>query len=475
MTEIYPVILAGGSGTRLWPLSRKSYPKQFSKLIDETSLFQQTLTRFKSSEIMKFEPPIVLTNADFRFIVTEQIKSCGLELGPVLIEPSSKSTAPAILSASLFAIDLNEDAILVVAPSDHIISNNLAFQSMLNKGVQQAQIGNIVTFGVKPSRPETGYGYLELGKEVGSFVHKVKRFVEKPESKLADIMSSDDNYLWNAGIFMFRAKDLIKAFEYYSPEILQQVREAVLKGKPDLNFFRLDEQPWSSLDNISLDYAIMEKADNIVAIKFMEKWSDLGSWDSVWKETHQDDNGVSISQNAHAFECKNTLLRSESSSQQIVGLGLKDIIAIAMPDAVLIADKSRSQDVKKVVSELKYKGISQSEVSSRDHRPWGWFESLALEKCFQVKRICVNPGAALSLQSHKYRSEHWIVVEGEAKVTINGEVHFLSESQSVYVPQGAIHRMENQGELPMLLIEVQTGTYLGEDDIVRYEDLYSRQ
>ena len=475
MTKIYPVILAGGSGARLWPLSRKSYPKQFSELIGKKSLFQETVLRLKSSEITEFEPPIILTNSDFRFIVTEQMYSVGIEPGPILIEPSSRNTAPAILAASIYANGLNDEAILVVAPSDHVIADTSAFHAMLNIGISQAEIGKIVTFGIKPTRPETGYGYLELDEADDCSAMKVKRFIEKPEKDVAENMLLDDRYLWNAGIFMFRAKDLISSFARYTPAILENVREAVVNGKPDLSFFRLQKESWNLAENISIDYAIMEKVENLVAIPFIGSWSDLGSWEAVWQEMQHNRHGVATSDNAQDFMCKNTLLRSENEGQLVVGLGLQDIIAVAMPDAVLVADRSRAQDVKKVVSQLKEQGASQSETSTTDHRPWGWFESLALGKSFQVKRICVNPEAALSLQSHKYRSEHWIVVEGEAKVTINEEVHFLSEGQSVYVPRGAIHRMENQGDLPMILIEVQTGSYLGEDDIVRYEDLYSRQ
>ena len=287
-------------------------------------------------------------------------------------------------------------------------------------------------------------------------------------------MFEDGNFLWNSGIFMFRACDLLEEFEKYEKSMLDHVSKAVEKGVPDLGFLRLEASYWNDLENISLDYAIMEKAENIVAVPFSAGWSDLGGWDAVLNGSKLDDKGVAVSENAHSIDCQNSLLRSESSSQEIVGLGLKDIIAVAMPDAVLVADKKRAQDVKSVVEKLKALNINQAEIFPKDHRPWGWFESIALGDRFQVKRICVKPGAALSLQSHHHRSEHWIVVEGTAKVTLEDDVKLVSEGESIYIPIGASHRMENPGKLPMLLIEVQTGSYLGEDDIVRYEDLYKR-
>jgi mannose-1-phosphate guanylyltransferase/mannose-6-phosphate isomerase len=282
------------------------------------------------------------------------------------------------------------------------------------------------------------------------------------------------NYLWNAGIFLFRAQDMIDAFSAYAPDTLDLVSQAVKDASVDLGFLRLAADPWSKIDDISIDYAIMEKAQNLVAVPYASKWSDLGGWDAVWSESEPDASGNVTSETAHAIECENSLLRSESINQQVVGIGLNDIIAIAMPDAVLVAPKDRAQDVKKAVELLKSKDIAQAEIFPKDHRPWGWFESLALGERFQVKRICVKPGAALSLQSHKHRSEQWIVVEGAAKVTIDDDVKLVSEGQSIYVPLGAKHRMENPGKLPMILIEVQIGTYLGEDDIIRYEDVYAR-
>ncbi len=476
MAPIYPVMLAGGLGTRLWPLSRKSYPKQFSKLLGDLTLFQQSAMRSTSSKKMKFKEHITLTNSDFRFIVSEQLQEIGIEPGPILIEPEAKNTAPAILAACLFAKKVDPNAILLVTPSDHLIPNTSKFHEMLNRGLDQVYSNKIVTFGIKPTHPETGYGYLEL--EFSSINKSnpsdILSFVEKPTISRAKTMFAAGNYLWNAGIFLFKAIDLIKAFKNFEPDMFEFTAEAFNTAKSDLGFLRLNPEPWKKLKEKSIDYAIMEKADNLIAVPFPSKWSDLGGWDSVLRESKKDRAGNAFSTNAHAIDCSNTLLRSESPGQQVVGLGLKNLIAIAMKDAVLIADKDKAQNVKQVTEYLKSHDIPQAEIFPKDYRPWGWFESLVMNQKFQVKRIFVNPGASLSLQSHKYRSEHWIVVQGTAKVTIEDEIKHIKEGQSIYVPLGAIHRMENPGQEPMTLIEVQIGSYFGEDDITRYEDAYSR-
>ncbi len=474
MVAIKPILLAGGSGTRLWPLSRKSYPKQFAKFTSGKTLFQEAALRSVSSRIVNFLSHITITNSDFRFIVGEQLQEAGIEPGTIIIEPSAKNTAPAILAASIYALKEDSNAIVVVAPSDHIIKDVDKFHEAIVIGIEAIEQGNLVTFGVEPSHAETGYGYLELKKYQNQSYSPVARFIEKPDYKGASAMLKAGNFLWNAGIFMFRARDLITAFEKYEQKMLLSVSNAIDSSVPDLDFLRLDTQCWEELENISIDYAIMEKANNIVAVPFSAGWSDLGGWASVLKNSVLDDKGVAVSENAHAIDCQNSLLRSENATQQIVGLGLNEIIAVAMPDAVLVADKNRAQDVKFVVEKLKALNVHQAEIFPKDHRPWGWFERIAKGDRFQVKRIYVNPGAALSLQSHLHRSEHWVVVEGTAKVTLGDEVKLVSEGESVYIPVGAKHRMENPGKLPMLLIEVQTGNYLGEDDIIRYEDLYKR-
>jgi mannose-1-phosphate guanylyltransferase/mannose-6-phosphate isomerase len=474
--KVYPILLAGGAGKRLWPLSRKSYPKQFSKLASENTLFQDSALRLTSSNLIKFDKHITLTNSDFRFIISEQLQEVGIDPGHIIIEPESKNTAPAILASCLYCMQNDDDPILIIAPSDHVIPDTASFHAAIKCGLEHLKTGKIVTFGVSPTHPETGYGYLELEEERldKNGTSSVKRFIEKPERLAAEKMLETNNYLWNAGIFLFRASDMISAFQNFLPETLEHANNAIIKGVKDLGFFRLNPENWALLDDISIDYAIMEKADNLVAVPYSSNWSDLGDWDAVWSESNKDHYGNVLSDEAHVIDCRNSILRSESKGQQIMGLGLDSIIAIAMSDAVLVADKNKSQEVKKVVEYLQIKNVSQADVFPKDYRPWGWFESLVIGDQFQVKRIYVKPGCSLSLQSHKFRSEHWIVVDGVAKVTIDNEIKSVSRGHSVYVPLGAIHRMANMEKEPMVLIEVQIGSYLGEDDIIRYEDEYNR-
>ncbi|WP_127110649.1 mannose-1-phosphate guanylyltransferase/mannose-6-phosphate isomerase [Pararhodobacter zhoushanensis] len=472
---IHPVLLCGGSGTRLWPLSRKSYPKQFSSLVGDASLFQTSAQRLSGDG---FAQPVVVTGSDFRFIVTEQLTSAEVTPAAILIEPSARNTAPAILAAALQISASNPDALMLVAPSDHVIPDAKHFRDTVQAATEAARAGQLVTFGIRPDRPETGYGWLELSTAPDAgfapVVQPLVRFVEKPDLSTAQSMLDGGLHLWNAGIFLFEARTLIAAFEAYQPAILALVRDALDQAQADLGFTRLAPDPWAAIEDISIDYAVMEKADNLSVIPYGGVWSDLGGWEAVWREGGPDATGVVTSGAALAIDCQDTLLRSESDAVELVGIGLKDIVAVAMADAVLIAHKDRAQDVKKAVTALKAKGAKQAESFPVDHRPWGWFETLVLADRFQVKRIHVHPGAALSLQSHHHRSEHWIVVSGTAKVTVDSEVKLVTENQSVYIPLGAVHRMENPGKVPMVLIEVQTGAYLGEDDIIRYEDVYSR-
>ena len=473
-SKIIPVLLCGGSGTRLWPLSRKSYPKQFVPLVGEETLFQASAARLSGAG---YGAPMVLTNSDFRFIVTEQLSGAGIDPGAILIEPSGRNTAPAVLAAALYLAQQEPEALMLVAPSDHVVPDADAFRAAVAAGQGAAAAGQIVTFGIKPTHAETGYGYLELDGDPGDFSPRaigLKRFVEKPDAATADTMLASGQFLWNAGIFLFSVKTILEAFAAYAPELLAPVQASVTDGQPDLGFFRLDPDAWEGCPDISIDYAVMEKADNLTVVPFAAGWSVLGGWDAVWREAGPDENGVVTAGHATAIDCENSLIRSEDEGLEVVGIGLKDVIAVAMPDAVLVADSRRAQDVKRAVAALKAKAAKQATEFPKDHRPWGWFESLVVGDRFQVKRIHVHPGAALSLQSHHHRSEHWIVVEGTAKVTVDDETRLVTENQSVYIPLGAVHRLENPGKVPMALIEVQTGSYLGEDDIIRYEDIYAR-
>ncbi|GAB1377356.1 mannose-1-phosphate guanylyltransferase/mannose-6-phosphate isomerase [Pararhodobacter aggregans] len=471
---ITPVLLSGGSGTRLWPLSRKSYPKQFTPLIGEETLFQASARRLSGPGFAK---PLVLTNSDFRFIVTEQLAAAGIDPGAVLIEPEGKNTAPAVLAAALWLARENPEALMLVAPSDHVVPNAPAFRAAVELGRPAALAGKLVTFGIAPDHAETGYGYLELAECLDGAAPRVMdllRFVEKPDLARAEAMVASGRHLWNAGIFLFSVATIIAAFRTHAPDLMEPVSASLDAARPDLGFLRLDPAAWSRVRDISIDYAVMERADNLAVVPYSAGWSDLGGWDAVWRAGERDQNGVATTGHATAIDCTDSLLRSEDSRVELVGLGLQNIIAVAMPDAVLVADASRAQDVKRVVTALKAKHARQAESFPRDHRPWGWYESLVLSERFQVKRIVVHPGAALSLQSHHHRAEHWIVVSGTAEVTIGTEVRLVTENQSVYIPLGTVHRMKNPGKVPMVLIEVQTGAYLGEDDIIRYEDDYAR-
>ena len=468
---ITPVLLCGGSGTRLWPLSRKSYPKQFVPLTGTESLFTASARRLAGPG---FAAPVVVTGSDFRFIVTEQLQAAGIDPGAILIEPSARNTAPAVLAAVLQVAATDPEALLLVAPSDHAIAKPEAFRAAVARGVPAAQAGQIVTFGITPTHPETGYGWLELSVPAGDAAVPLTRFVEKPDLPRAEAMLAAGNFLWNAGIFLFSARTMLEAFRAHAPALLAPVEASVAQARADLGFLRLEAAAWDKAEAISIDYAVMERAPNLSVVAYDAGWNDLGGWDAVAREMGCDAAGLSTSGEVVAIDCADTLLRSDSDGVELVGIGLKNIIAVAMNDAVLVADRSRAQDVKRAVDALKAKGARQAEAFPRDHRPWGWFETLALADRFQVKRITVHPGAALSLQSHFHRSEHWIVVSGTARVTIDDTVQLVTENQSVYIPLGAKHRMENPGQVPMVLIEVQTGAYLGEDDIVRYEDVYSR-
>ncbi|MDC0639744.1 mannose-1-phosphate guanylyltransferase/mannose-6-phosphate isomerase [Planktomarina temperata] len=472
---IHPVLLCGGSGTRLWPLSRKSHPKQFVKLLGEESLFQSSARRLSGTG---FATPSVVTGSDFRFMVVEQLAAVEIVPQSILLEPSARNTAAAICAAALAIDAKNGDSLMLIAPSDHVISDAEQFRATAAAAAKTALGGQIVTFGICPDRAETGYGWLELtalpSSDFAPVAQPLKSFVEKPDAETAKALLSGGMHLWNAGIFLFSTSTILGAFAEFAPDTLSKVRDALSAAETDLGFTRLATEPWSTLEDISIDYAVMERAPNLSVMPYGGLWSDLGDWQAIWREGEADSAGVVTSGPSIALDCKNTLLQATSDTQQLVVMGLEDVIAVAMPDAVLVAHKDRAQDVKIAVTKLKENGAAQAETLPRDYRPWGWYESIALGPRFQVKQIVVNPGAALSLQSHNHRSEHWIVVEGTAKVTIDNDVKTVTANQSVYIPLGAVHRMENPSKLPLTLIEVQTGSYFGEDDIIRYEDVYAR-
>lgn len=468
---ITPILLCGGSGTRLWPLSRKSFPKQFGDILGPESLFQASARRFTGAG---FADPVIITGNDFRFIITEQLEDCGITPAGIVIEPEGRNTAPAAIVAALQVAASDPDGLVLLVPSDHAVADPAAFRAAVAQGRVAAESGQIVTFGIQPQRAETGYGWLETGAVTHPGVHHLERFIEKPNATRAAELFADPRYLWNAGVFLAQARVLIAAFAEHAPKILAGAKAALALAQADLGFIRIDPQAWAKVPEDSIDYAVMEKARNVSVVRFDGHWSDLGGWESVWQESPQDADGNALSAHATAFDCENTLLRSETDDIELVGIGLKNIVAVAMRDAVMVADMSDAQNVKQAVATLKARGAKQAVQFPKDHRPWGWYETLILSDRFQVKRIHVHPGAALSLQSHVHRSEHWIVVAGTARVTVDDRVQLLTENQSVYIPLGAVHRMENPGKVPMVLIEVQTGSYLGEDDIIRYEDIYAR-
>ena len=473
---IHPVILCGGSGTRLWPVSRQAYPKQFSQLMGNESLFQATVRRLSGEA---FTRPVIVTASEFRFIVCDQLAAIGIEPAAILIEPEARNTAPAVLAAVLWLEKNAPGELLLVAPSDHLMAAPDTFRNAVAGAASRAEEGAIVTFGISPDRVETGYGYLELADDLDQFTPakplSLRRFIEKPTSQQAEMMISTGRYLWNAGILLFRSDAMASAYKQLLPQLIEPVTCALEGSMQDLCFLKLADEPWSHAPSISIDYAILEKSADLWVMPYDGSWSDLGGWEAIWGESPQDRNGVATNGSVTALGCRKSLLRSEDEGIALVAIGLEDIVAIAMPDAVLIAKRTEGQRVKEAVAVLKERHAKQATSFQRDHRPWGRFESLAMGKRFQVKRIVVQPGASLSLQSHHHRAEHWIVVEGTARVTIGDKVQLVSENQSVYIPLGEKHRLENPGRFPVMLIEVQTGAYLQEDDIIRYEDVYARK
>jgi mannose-1-phosphate guanylyltransferase/mannose-1-phosphate guanylyltransferase/mannose-6-phosphate isomerase len=469
---ITPVLLAGGSGTRLWPVSRARLPKQFVPLLGEESLFQAAARRLDAPG---FAPPLVVTAEDFRFIVAEQLQDAGVQPQGLLLEPAPRNTAGAALAAALHLTRTEAAGVLLLlAPSDHLIPDPEGFRAAVARGIPAAVAGRIVTFGIAPARAETGYGWLECGDADLSGVERLERFIEKPGADLAARLFANPRCLWNAGLFLMRADVLLAAALQHAPRLLAEVRAAVEAATADLGFVRLGAAPWARVDDISIDHAIMERAGNLSVVRYDGRWTDLGSWSAVLAEAPRDTTGTALQGRATALDCENSLLRSDSDGVELVGIGLRNVVAVATRDAVLVADIGAAQSVRLAVKELQARDAPQATAFARELRPWGWYETIGTGDRFQVKRIHVHPGAALSLQSHLHRAEHWIVVQGTARVTIGDKVSLVSENQSIYVPLGEVHRLENPGRVPMVLIEVQTGSYLGEDDIIRYEDRYSR-
>jgi mannose-1-phosphate guanylyltransferase/mannose-6-phosphate isomerase len=468
--NVHPVIMCGGSGTRLWPVSRRSYPKQFADIFPGGSLFQRTLGRVSGQD---FARPLLLTDQEFRFSVADQTSAAGLSSVRIVIEPEGRNTAPAVCVAARLVADEDPDGVLLVLPSDHMLADTAAFHAAVAEGVQAARAGHLVTFGIRPDRPETGYGYIELTGAPAAGAQPFGRFVEKPDVAAAERMAASGRFLWNSGMYVFGARAILDAFAEYAPAVDAACRAAIETGREDLTFFRLGEEAYRGSPDISIDYAIMERVQGmVVPVDF--GWNDLGSWRTVWQEMPRDPADVAAGGNALAIDCRGSLLRSEHPDMQLVGIGLTNIVAVAMRDAVLVADIDRAQDVRRAVETLRSRAVPQATEFPRCYRPWGWYETLATGPRFKVKQIMVKPGGILSLQSHVHRSEHWVVVTGSARIAVDGEVRLLTENQSVYVPLGAVHRLENPGKVDLHLIEVQSGAYLGEDDIIRLSDVYAR-
>ncbi|WP_334107029.1 mannose-1-phosphate guanylyltransferase/mannose-6-phosphate isomerase [Methylobacillus sp.] len=478
-TEIVPVILCGGSGTRLWPLSREKYPKQLLSLVDGDSLLQATLRRM-DGQTHASSNPIVVCNEEYRFVIAEQLRQLG-KLGKIVLEPVGRNTAPALTIAALEAARDGADPVLLVMPADHVIIDTQAFQEVVNEGAVHATQGAIVTFGIVPDNPETGYGYIKVGDAITSsqVSLKIAQFVEKPDLQTANAYVESGEFLWNSGLFMVKASVWLQAIAQCRPDILQAARSSWEVHQLDGDFIRLGKQQFANCPSDSIDYAVMEHVANGegnlpsgVVVPLQAGWSDVGAWDSFWKVLPQDDTGNATRGDVIIEGCQDVL--ALSTSRLLACVGLQNLAVIETPDAVLVIDKNKTQDVKRVVELLKLQARGEAQSHRKVHRPWGWYDSIDMGERFQVKRIVVNPGATLSLQMHHHRAEHWIVVTGTAEVTRGDEVFLVSENQSTYIPLGVTHRLSNPGKLPLEMIEVQSGAYLGEDDIVRFDDSYGR-
>lgn len=468
---IIPVVLCGGSGTRLWPLSREGYPKQFLRLLSNRSLLQETLLRVK--RIAGIGAPMLVSNHAHRFMVAEQALEAGIDDATLILESHARNTAPAAAAAALQAMSTGEDPLLLLLPSDQLIRDIDAFASAVIHGVAAAKEGAIVTFGIVPTEPATGYGYIKAGFPQGDSILDVERFVEKPSFERASQYLAEGNYFWNSGIFLFRASTFLAELGKFAPEILAAAREAVSNGQRDQDFFRLHSESLESCPSISIDYAVMEHTRHARMVPLAAEWSDVGSWEAVWQVGEKTGDGNVAVGNVLTHDAKNCLIHS--SHRLVTVAGLENVMVVETPDAVLVVHRDRTQEVKTLVDMVRNTGRAEATEHRKVYRPWGAYDSVDDGERYQVKRITVKPGAKLSQQMHHHRAEHWIVVRGTARVTCGDKTFLLSENQSSYIPLGIVHRLENPGKLPLELIEVQSGSYLGEDDIVRFEDTYGRK
>ncbi len=473
--KIIPVILCGGSGTRLWPLSRKSFPKQFLSLSSNSNKSLLQLTQERISKLTLATKPIIICNEEHRFLVAEQMREINIKPRAIILEPFGKNTGPAITLAAIKSLELEENPILLILSSDHMIEDEEEFLKVIETGLDYVNQKRLVTFGIVPKTPETGYGYIKSEKAIDSVLNlgsKIDCFIEKPDFKKAKQFIVDKRYTWNSGMFLFHAKTILDEIKLYSPDIFEHCVNALKGNLFDLDFQRLNKDDFFKCPNISIDFAVMEKTNIGTVLPLNAGWTDIGSWNSVWEISKKDNYGNVIKGNVLAKNTSNSYLRSEK--RLIATLGIKDLIIIETSDAILVANKEESQEVKNIVELLKKESIPEGQDHKKIYRPWGFYESIVDEERWQVKLINVKPGEKLSLQMHHHRSEHWIIVSGTAKVEIDGEEITLHENESSYIPLGSKHRLSNPGKIPLKLIEVQSGSYLGEDDIERFEDNYGR-
>jgi mannose-1-phosphate guanylyltransferase / mannose-6-phosphate isomerase len=469
-SKIIPVIMCGGAGTRLWPASRESMPKQFIPLFAKRSTFQETALRVAKDDL--FEKPIIITSADFRFVVADQLHQAGVE-ADIVLEPVRRDSAPAVAVATVLGLKRSPDAIVLILAADHAIEKVDAFYAACRAALPGAESGHIVTFGVIPSEPATDYGYLKPGEPLADgIVRKLDMFAEKPDPARAENYVAQ-GYLWNCGNFLFQARVMKGEFETFQPAIWSAATSAVEGAIRDLDFLRLAEKPFSASPKISIDYAVMEKTKRSAVVPVDMGWSDLGSWDAIWENAARDDNGNALAGPCQVLDVRNTIVQSDESILTTV-IGLNDILVVSSADAVLVAPRGVTGEIKTLVENLKAAGRAEATEHRRVHRPWGHYVTISLGDLHRVNRIVINPGQRFSLQKHFHRSEHWIVVKGTGETTVNGETRILHENESTYIPIGTVHRLANPGLIPLELIEVQVGVYLGEDDVIRLEDAYNR-